>query len=672
MDSKDATNLLSTKTLVKFGLNRQPFMDKGSNRYVFEDSAISTQLNVLINIIHGSDKIVMIKGENGIGKSSLLLKLAKTRHKGLTFCPITATDKITIEGICKIALKQLEIQAPSSNASIPEFFAKRVAFRRRTEGKTVLLIDNADQLDSYTIDQLLLLRKLVAEDGVPAISIVFAGHPQLEQILTALPRINSHLSILHTIYLYPFSEKQTEDYINQRLQFASNESGIDLLSPAQIQSIHTKAKGIPALINYETCRVLETVAGNKQKSDVDETDQSGSSKTEKLVPAALIAVATVSLAFIGYLVYGHFQSTSPAVDANNIAETAKLPTKKVTPFKPEQPPVAVEPTTNANETAQEPEVVAVIPVAEPAPFTEPKVNEVPATEPKQLTEETAEAIDGSKPKAVEPKQKATVESTAAVTKPVDSVIDKPQVATTETTDKTSKISEVKDTDAKPAQSKPAQSKPSQSIDIQQKTIASTPKQPAEVAAKEETKPKVQQQPKKQPVIAKPSKPAKTETPKQVAATKPVKTEPVKKEPIKTEPKQAEKPRVTAVNTKPAKAKPETKIKPRPKPTKPVVKKAETAKTVTQWIKSQPGMNYTMQLLAAQEKTALEKYRTKHPSLKDAKIAHTLRKGKEWYVLIIGSFKTTKEANAFLKKQPKPISTSKPWIRRFKPLQNTLK
>ncbi len=665
MDSKDATNLLSTKTLVKFGLNRQPFMDKGSNRYAFEDSAISTQLNVLINIIHGSDKIVMIKGENGIGKSSLLFKLAKTRHKGLTFCPIKATDKITIEGICKLALKQLEIQPPGSNASIPEFFAKRVAFRRRTEGKTVLLIDDADQLDSYTIDQLLLLRKLVAEDGVPAISIVFAGHPQLEQILTALPRINNHLSILHTIYLYPFSEKQTADYINQRLQFANNNNDVELLTTAQIQSIHNKAKGIPTLINYETCRILENLAGNKQKSNTEENAVEPGEKGNKLIPAALITVATCSLAFLGYLIYGHFQFSSTETETTTIvASTTQLPAKTVTQFEPEQPPISAAINNQAEKETDseiEPAVVAVEPVVEPVtpqsskdglPAKTTTLDEEPVkSTPQQTSPEPEQQVaitkQGSsslkaKPLANEISKKTSVKPEAV--KPVLSAKTKqPEITETKPIKETKDTKKGLNSNAQVAEIKKPEPKPA--------IIKSASPSTSEVSktSEKDTKPTDTQK----------AKPKDKQKPNLIAA------KPIPKKELKQN--QALKQAATA-KPAPAKPIPTTEIKQRPKSI------ASTAKdnSVNSWIKSQPPLNYTMQLLAAQDDAALKKYRNKYPSLKEAKIAHTLRKGKEWFVLIIGSFKTTKEANEFLQKQPKPLKTSKPWIRRFKPLQNTLK
>ncbi len=653
MDSKTATNLLSTKTLVQFGLNRQPFMDKGNNRYIFEDSAISTQINVLINIIHGSDKIVMIKGENGVGKSSLLHKLAKIRHKGLTFCPIKATDKITIESLCKTALKHLEIPAPSSSASIPEFFAKRVAFRRRTEGKTVLLIDDADQLDSYTIDQLLLLRKLVAEDGVPAISIVFTGHPQLEQILTALPRINNHLSILHTIYLYPFSEKQTTDYINQRLQFACNNQDIELLTPAQIQSVHNRSKGIPALINYETCKILETIA-NKGKTPI-ETQTNDTGKSSQLIPAILITVATISLGFIGYLVYSHIQQSNENLESTSlVADAISIPPKTVTPFKQEQINEQPAVTTAADEKPQILIETPVTPTTEPEKEPQQVLNERPPIESDKKKEEVVNNTPITKDPAVTANSKA---STSKITKSEKPKADTPltNTATKDTAKADTKIKAQTQTDATAEKTASKQISPKE--DIKQKEAVKQTATP-EKQAKENT----QQVSTKKDSAEKPA----TQTQKKADKAKKLPTE---------------KPSITkAADTKPAADKKQTSAKPKPATSavkKPASTKASkpsslTDNSVKSWIKQQPPLNYTMQLLASQTDVALIKYKQQNPSLKDAKIALTLRKGKSWYVLIVGSFKTPKEAMAYLSKQPTPINKSKPWIRRFKPLQKTLK
>ncbi len=651
MDSKTATNLLSTKTLVQFGLNRQPFMDKGNNRYVFEDSAISTQINVLINIIHGSDKIVMIKGENGVGKSSLLHKLAKIRHKGLTFCPIKATDKITIESLCKIALKHLEIPAPSSSASIPEFFAKRVAFRRRTEGKTVLLIDDADQLDSYTIDKLLLLRKLVAEDGVPAISIVFSGHPQLEQILTALPRINSHLSILHTIYLYPFSEKQTIDYINQRLQFACNNQDIELLTPAQIQSIHNRSKGIPALINYETCKILETVV-SKGKNPI-EPQATDTGKTSQLIPALLITVATLSLGFIGYLAYNHIQQSNINQEPTSVvSEAITIPSKIVTPFK--QDPIIEQP------AIEIPTGMPVTPVNEPIQDLQEASNERPPIkyDRKNDLEKKEESV-ASKAKEL------IVATTIKPAEGKELKIDK-QLAATITDDAKKAAPKIKvQTDT--TSEKTVSEKVSSEETVKSPTTAEKQINTSKKMAKEKTQ---------QVSIQKPSAKKPTTDTKQLAASQ-TKIAQAKKEETKKLPAAKTTAKTTAVkpaiNKKPTATPKQVAATVEKTPSSKVTKpSSSTEESVRLWIKKQPPMDYTMQLLASQNDTALIKYKQQNPALKNAKIASTLRKGKSWYVLIVGSFKTTTEAKRYLSKQPAPINKSKPWIRRFKPLQQTLK
>ncbi len=665
MDSKTATNLLSTKTLVQFGLNRQPFMDKGNNRYIFEDSAISTQINVLINIIHGSDKIVMIKGENGVGKSSLLHKLGKIRHKGLTFCPIKATDKITIESLCKTALKHLEIPAPSSSASIPEFFAKRVAFRRRTEGKTVLLIDDADQLDSYTIDQLLLLRKLVAEDGVPAISIVFTGHPQLEQILTALPRINNHLSILHTIYLYPFSEKQTTDYINQRLQFACNNQDIELLTPAQIQSVHNRSKGIPALINYETCKILETIA-NKGKTPI-ETQTNDTGKSSQLIPAILITVATISLGFIGYLVYSHIQQSNENLESTSlVADVISIPPKTVTPFKQEQINEQPAITTAADEKPQILIETPVTPTTEPEKEPQQVLNERPPIESDKKSDlKKKEEVVNNTPITKEPAATANSKAlTSKITKSEKPKADTPltNTAAKDTAKADTKIKAPADATAEKTASKLIPTKE----DIKQKETVKQTATP-EKQAKENT----------QQVSTQKDSAEKTTANISAGKEKPA----TQTKPDNAKKLPAEKPSATkAADTKPAADKKQDSVKPKlatsavkkPVSTKAIKPSLLTDNSVKSWIKQQPPLNYTMQLLASQTDAALIKYKQKNPSLKDAKIALTLRKGKSWYVLIVGSFKTPKEAMAYLSKQPAPINKSKPWIRRFKPLQKTLK
>ncbi|MES9844769.1 MAG: SPOR domain-containing protein [Candidatus Sedimenticola sp. PURPLELP] len=87
--------------------------------------------------------------------------------------------------------------------------------------------------------------------------------------------------------------------------------------------------------------------------------------------------------------------------------------------------------------------------------------------------------------------------------------------------------------------------------------------------------------------------------------------------------------------------------------------ASTANTPQAWIKSQPGKNYTLQIIAAEDRATVEKRVTASNLEKDTVLFRFSKNGRTWYAATYGSypsFAKAKEASRSL-----PV---RPWIRRF--------
>ena len=663
MDSNNSYPLeqISTKALVEFGLNRQPFIDRNGLGALFEDSALSTQINVMINMLHGSDKILLITGEEGVGKTSLLYRIGKTSHDGLFFCYIKAVEGLTVDEICREALKKMEIVAPGIGNEIKDFFASKIAAKRKMDGKTILILDNADKLDSYTLDQLLLLRNIVSEDGISAFSVVLSGGVELQDTINGLPRISGHPGVVHNVCIYPLSEKQTGQYLMQRLDKAGN-SNVDLLSPAQIKSIHERSRGIPRLVNIEAAQILNKISEKVSLKQNKSKENKNNKSANKLFIYGATTVLVVVSAVFAVIKYPDFIK-SRKIAGITVSENKDQIRVDGVVTKPDNN----KPLKNVKKTVRKriyltekkdsetiidakkaEEVMAADTLVKDG--VQGSVSEIKKEEVKTEVE-TAKVKGKEKPEQVVVKVSSDSEGYLEGNKPQKKNLSSKSVSeNTSVSDENSKETE-KDINKK-TEKTVTNAKTDVEAVVNKKTETNAENKKGEEidivknSKKIKNAVKVKDKPEEN-LVESIEKPATIKTDSQKEAAKVVKAD------IKTE-LDKQKPAEKA-------AKESSKVKSSKKP--------DTYHY--SWAMSQKRGHYTIQYLASPNKTSVIEYRNKYKILKSSRIMKISRKGKIWYILVMDRYETNLAARNFIKKLPDSIREDGPWIRSFASLQKAV-
>ena len=91
----------------------------------------------------------------------------------------------------------------------------------------------------------------------------------------------------------------------------------------------------------------------------------------------------------------------------------------------------------------------------------------------------------------------------------------------------------------------------------------------------------------------------------------------------------------------------------------------------EWIRDQPPLNYTVQILASSREQAIKKYLKENRLPDDHAYFYSLREGKGWYTLILGSYDDIPSAQAAIDALPPAIKSANPWIRRYRSVQDKL-
>ena len=90
-----------------------------------------------------------------------------------------------------------------------------------------------------------------------------------------------------------------------------------------------------------------------------------------------------------------------------------------------------------------------------------------------------------------------------------------------------------------------------------------------------------------------------------------------------------------------------------------------------WIMDQPNTNYSIQLIATGNKSALMQFISENNLEKSAKYYKTRRNNKDWYTLIQGSYESHTAARKAIKTLSAELQDLRPWIKSFADIKETL-
>lgn len=345
------------------------------------DGVYRTQINIALQLLQTGSQVIFVRGAQGMGKSAFLLGLSQHQPDGFRLNRITATANLELADL-------LTAFAAGPKRADPLEILRSVV---RQGWRPALLVDDADQLREAVLSQLLSLWTTARTDGTP-FGLVLTGSPDFDAQLAACTTLRSDR--LHTIKLHPFLERQTIEYLTQRLDAAGILS-MELLSEADMRNIHAQAQGVPSRIDDGVRRLLhQRVTKNRQASP-----KPGSAKRRITViaTASLLVLAAALAAVLQFAERGQPKPDQPAVVANDAPALAM----------PEEPSIATAITSETPEDAvAEPPVALMEPVAAltetPAVASTPEPSEPSIEAPPVPQESTPMPVQQQEPVAAIP------------------------------------------------------------------------------------------------------------------------------------------------------------------------------------------------------------------------------------------------------------------------------
>jgi len=373
--------------LLRHGLERQPFDAVAGDVFLYSDPALDMPLGVLIEHLHNDDNLLVFKGDTGAGKSTQLLRLLSRGAETLDFCAFKARPGTSFSAI-DYTIRQFWGEAAGASEEMP--LAQLLCSLGEGTRRPVLVIDDAQHIESTVLAELLQLRRDIRTqcDRVPGMLLV--GEPRLELQLqqatnSELPG-EAHISVL----LRPLTREQTEAYLRHRLQVAGANDP-DLLSGDLAQAIHQESAGLPLNINAAANRQLQflgaTPGGAASPAPRAQATQPLWQRPWFRPAAGAVVVVLVLLILMRIF-------SSPGDEALETRELLVLPEPRalVSPEPAQQPPTeAPAPAMPAEvEPESAPETLPQTPAALPEPIRGSLATPEPVDEPAPETAPQAE------------------------------------------------------------------------------------------------------------------------------------------------------------------------------------------------------------------------------------------------------------------------------------------
>ncbi|MCP5068282.1 MAG: AAA family ATPase [bacterium] len=230
-----------------YGLLRSPFEMTPDPAFLYLGDAHREGLATLVYGVRARKGFVLLTGEVGTGKTTLLHALLAQLDRN-TLSAFIFNPKLQPLDFFRMMFDEFGIETKCTTKA--EFLLALNHFlieRLSKDQPTLLIVDEAQNLSAEMLEEIRLLSNLETPRS-KLIQIMLVGQPELWEMLSRpdLRQLRQRIVLRHR--LRPFTKQECADYVEERLRLAGY-TGKGIFDKAALREIHRVTGGTPRLIN---------------------------------------------------------------------------------------------------------------------------------------------------------------------------------------------------------------------------------------------------------------------------------------------------------------------------------------------------------------------------------------------------------------------------------------
>lgn len=255
-----------------FGFKEKPFNLVPNPSYLFLSSKHANALTFLEYGLTEKVGFVMLTGEIGIGKTTLIRHLLNQIESDMDVAVIFNTNVLSND-LINLILNEFEIEYKDgiSKAKALDALYSFLIEKFSSGRKVLLIIDEAQNLSDEVLEEIRMLSNLQTDEEM-LLQIMIVGQPELRNKISD-PRLEQFAQRIAVSYhLSAMTFEETGEYIAHRIEKAGGNP--DLFSANAVEKIYDASMGIPRTINLLCdASLVYGYADEKQKIDPDTVKQ---------------------------------------------------------------------------------------------------------------------------------------------------------------------------------------------------------------------------------------------------------------------------------------------------------------------------------------------------------------------------------------------------------------
>lgn len=241
--------------LSHFRLDESPFAITPDPRFLYLSDRYR---EALAHLVYGADHaggFVQLTGEVGTGKTMIGRAFLAQLPEGVD-AALVLNPKVTAAELMRTVLEELQVALPEADDStqaLVEALNRHLLEAHARGRRTVLMIDEAQNLSAEVLEQVRLLTNLETERH-KLLQIFLIGQPELRELLAARHLRQVAQRITARYHLTALTADETRAYVEHRLRIAG--ATRPLFTRGALREVYRRSRGVPRLVNVICDRAM--------------------------------------------------------------------------------------------------------------------------------------------------------------------------------------------------------------------------------------------------------------------------------------------------------------------------------------------------------------------------------------------------------------------------------